>query len=89
MTGLQPLAVPVPRCFLLLESQLLRFHPPSALSFIIWLNVLHVLCARPEVSVLADPPAWWHYAFAVVVEKLRAERGGRRYPDIVQRRRLR
>lgn len=48
-------------------------------------------CAsRPEVAVVIDPVSWWHYAFTVVVEKLRAERCWRaKFPDIVKRRKLR
>lgn len=39
---------------------------------------------------MVDPAAWWHYAFAVVVEKLRADTCWRsRLPNIEKRRRIR
>lgn len=42
------------------------------------------------MAVVIDPVSWWHYAFTVVVEKLRAERCWRaKFPDIVKRRKLR
>ena len=55
-------------------------------------HVSLVFCVafRPEVAVVLDPVSWWHYAFTVVVEKLRAERCWRRkFPDIVKRRKMR
>lgn len=46
---------------------------------------------RPEVPVLEDPAAWWRFAFAVVVDKLRADGFSRssRFPDMEKRRRMR
>lgn len=46
--------------------------------------------SRPEVPVRVDPSAWWRFAFKVVVERLRVERGWRQaFPDVTRRRRER
>ena len=82
---------PAHYCRALARTSLSRL--PGSFSSVLYVPFCarELLLLRPEVAVLEDPSAWWHYAFAVVVDKLRADGFSRtsRFPDLVKRRRMR